>query len=455
MAKAKVKTGISFEKSSKLYSRAVDLMPGGVSSPVRSFKSVGLAPVFVQSGHGAYLKDVDGNRYIDYVMSYGPLILGHAHPALRAALAKQLGKGTSFGCCSPLEIELAEMITHAFASIEMVRFVNSGTEAAMSAIRLARGATGREIIIKMAGGYHGHVDAMLVSAGSGATTHGVPSSPGILRSSAQSTVVVPFNDISALQAAFDAHSGAIAAVMMEPIMGNIGVVLPEQDYLRKVRDLCRSAGALLIFDEVMTGFRVSFSGAQGLYGVMPDITCLGKIIGGGLPVGAYGGSRKLMNQISPAGPVYQAGTLSGNPLAMAAGLATLQALDPESPYAPLALMGKRLEEGLIAAADNAGVPVAVARAGSMLTLFFLPRHADAGATISNYADALTCDTAAYACFFTSMLEQGVMLPPSQFEAWFISAAHTMDDIEDTITKAGTALNRCAKLMARKNTAAVA
>lgn len=454
MAKVRVKTDVSFDKSRALYNRAVELMPGGVSSPVRSFKSVGLAPVFVQSGQGAYLKDVDGNRYIDYVMSYGPLILGHAHPALRAAVAKQLAKGTSFGCSSPLEVELAELITHAFASMEMVRFVNSGTEAAMSAIRLARGVTGREIIIKMAGGYHGHVDAMLVSAGSGATTHGVPSSPGILRSSAQSTVVVQFNDLAALQKALDAHAGAVAAVMMEPIMGNIGVVLPQQDYLRKVRDLCRTSGALLIFDEVMTGFRVSFSGAQGLYGLMPDITCLGKIIGGGLPVGAYGGSRSLMNHISPAGPVYQAGTLSGNPLAMAAGLATLQALDPESPYAELALMGKRLEDGLIAAAKRHGVPARVVRSGSMLTLFFLSSDNRMDA-ITNYADALTCDTSVFACFFKSMLEQGVMLPPSQYEAWFISAAHTMDDIDATIAKADKALADCAAAMTPKDSAAAA
>ena len=443
MAKTKVLREWSLEKSTQFYSKAVELMPGGVSSPVRSFKSVGLTPVFVQSGQGAYLKDADGNRYIDYVMSYGPLILGHAHPAVRVAVAKQLSRGSSFGCCSPLEIELAETITRAVPSIEMVRFVNSGTEAAMSAIRLARGVTGREVIIKMAGGYHGHVDAMLVSAGSGATTHGVPSSPGILQSVAQSTVVVEFNDIAALKGAFEAHGGRVAAVMMEPIMGNIGVVLPRQDYLRQVRDLCRANGALLIFDEVMTGFRVSFSGAQGLFGVMPDITCLGKVIGGGLPTGAYGGSKALMNHISPAGPIYQAGTLSGNPLAMAAGLATLQYLNPDDPYAPLALLGRRLEEGLAAAAENAGVPIRTARSGSMFTPFFVPRGGDSGTPITHYSDALKCDTRAYAVFFKSMLEQGVMLPPSQFEAWFISAAHTMDDIEATISKAKTAFERCA------------
>ncbi len=454
MTKTTSKSGGRWAKSAEFYARALELMPGGVSSPVRSFKSVGLSPVFIKSGQGAYLTDVDANHYIDYVMSYGPLICGHAHPAVRAAVSKQIGRGSTFGCCSPLEVELAQIITTAFGSMEMIRFVNSGTEAAMSAIRLARGVTGRKAIIKMAGGYHGHMDAMLVSAGSGATTHGVPSSPGVLPRVAESTIVVPFNDLPAIEAALASQAGDVAAIIVEPIMGNIGVVLPRQDYLRTLRDLCHAAGALLIFDEVMTGFRVGYSGAQSLYGVMPDITCLGKIIGGGLPVGAYGGSAAIMNHVSPAGPIYQAGTLSGNPLAMAAGLATLRLLDPQEPYGQLELLGRRLADGLAAAAAAQGIPVTVARSGSMLTLFFTgsapasatvgAAHTSAGAKsiISNYADALMCDTRDYARFFSAMLEQGIMLPPSQFEAWFISAAHTPDDIDMTIEKAGAAFVHC-------------
>src|SRR5271170_1041828 len=312
-----------FKKSHTLFSRAVKLMPGGVSSPVRSFASVGLSPVFIRSGSGAFIIDVDGNKYIDYVMSYGPLIHGHAHPAIRAAVAKQMNRGSTFGCSSESEVQLAELIAAAMPHVPMVRFVNSGTEAVMSAIRLARAATGRRIIVKFAGGYHGHVDALLVSAGSGALTHGHPSSPGIPEGVVADTLVAEFNDISAVEEIFARHSGHIAAVLVEPVMGNIGVVVPQHGYLAELRKVCDKHGALLMFDEVMTGWRVARGGAQTLFNVRPDITCLGKVIGGGLPVGAYGGAADLMNRISPAGPVYQAGTLSGNPLSMAAGIASL------------------------------------------------------------------------------------------------------------------------------------
>jgi len=440
LSMAKHKQSISrYKKSQVLFARAVKLMPGGVSSPVRSFQNVGLSPLFVRSGAGAWATDADGNKYIDYVMSYGPLIHGHAHPAIRAAVAKQMHRGSSFGFCSESEIQLAELIASAMPHVPMVRFVNSGTEAVMSAVRLARAAAGRSMIVKFAGAYHGHVDALLVSAGSGAVTHGHPSSPGIPESVTSDTSVVEFNNAGAIEEVFARYSGCIAAVLVEPIMGNIGVILPRPGYLEALRKMCDKEGTLLIFDEVMTGWRVARGGAQSLFDVRPDITCLGKIIGGGLPVGAYGGRTELMNRISPAGPVYQAGTLSGNPLAMAAGLASLRMLSSDEPYARLEALGARLEKGLKAAAASAGVPLAVARAGSMLTPFFLTDKA--GGKVENCAKALSCDTAAFARFFKTMLDSGVLIPPSQFEAWFISLAHSQEDIDATIEKAAAAFKQ--------------
>ncbi len=398
---------------------------------MRSFKSVGRDPLFVASGEGSTIWDVDGNSYIDYVMSYGPLILGHGHPAVQAAVAKQISHGASFGCCTAAEVELAGMICQAMPAVEMIRFVNSGTEAVMSALRLARGFTGRELIVKMAGGYHGHVDALLVQAGSGATTHGHPSSPGIPETVTANTMVVAFNDLPAAQAAFARFGPQIAAVITEPVMGNIGVVLPQPGYLEALRALCDAAGALLIFDEVMTGFRVHPSGAQGLLGIKPDLTCLGKIIGGGLPVGAYGGRRDIMNLVSPSGPVYQAGTLSGNPLAMQAGITTLRLLQDSHAHEHLEVLGKQLEDGLRQSAQAAGYSISVQRCGSMITPFFSP----GGARVHTYTDALQCDQPAFAKFFQSLLDEGVLIPPSQFEAWFISLAHSSADIDKTIALA--------------------
>ncbi|HEY4328771.1 MAG TPA: glutamate-1-semialdehyde 2,1-aminomutase [Phycisphaerae bacterium] len=438
-----------YAKSDKLFAEAQKLMPGGVSSPVRSFKSVGTGPVFIKEGKAARLTDVDNNVYIDYVMSYGPLIAGHCPQPVRAAVVKQIDKGSSYGCCTESESKLAAAIAAAMPNVPMLRFVNSGTEATMSAIRLARGAaviaaagggtSKREIIVKCAGCYHGHVDAMLVQAGSGATTHGHPSSPGIPESVTQNTALVPYNDLPAATALFEKIGSQIAGFMLEPVCGNIGVVPPAPGYLQGVRALCDKYGALLIFDEVMTGFRVGLGGAQGLYNVKPDITCLGKIIGGGLPVAAYGGSATLMNMISPAGPIYQAGTLSGNPLAMSAGLATLTTLEDGAAYVQLESLAARLEKGLNDAAAASKVPILVQRVGSMLTPFFLAAGqiaAGLGTTgLKNYTDVLQCDTAAFAKFFRAMLDRGIMLPPSQFEAWFISTAHTEGDIDQTIDAA--------------------
>ena len=429
-----------YAKSQALFAKARDLMPGGVSSPVRSFKSVGRDPLFIQSGEGSAVLDVDGNSYIDYVMSYGPLILGHCHPAVQAAVAKQISHGSSFGCCSASEVELAGMICQAMPAVEMIRFVNSGTEAVMSALRLARGFTGRKLIVKMAGGYHGHVDALLVQAGSGATTHGHPSSPGIPENVTANTVVIPFNDLPAAQAVFAKFGPQIAAIITEPVMGNIGVVLPQGGYLEGLRSLCDAAGALLIFDEVMTGFRVHPSGAQALHSIKPDLTCLGKIIGGGLHVGAYGGRRDIMNLVSPAGPVYQAGTLSGNPLAMQAGITTLRLLQDLNLYQRLEVLGKQLEDGLRQSAKTAQCAISVQRCGSMITPFFSPD----GAPVHNYADALRCDQAAFSKFFQVLLDEGVLIPPSQFEAWFVSAAHSEKDIEKTIALAEKAMRAVAE-----------
>jgi glutamate-1-semialdehyde 2,1-aminomutase len=428
----------SIANSEKAFAKAAAVMPGGVSSPVRAFKAVGGTPLFIKQGKGCRVTDIDGNEYIDYVASYGPLIAGHANDRVEAALCKALGRGTSFGAPTEAETQLATLITGALPAIEMVRFVNSGTEAVMSAVRLARAATHRDKIIKCIGCYHGHSDGLLVDAGSGALTLGVPSSPGIPASVSQQTVPVHYNDLAAADDAFKNHPGQIAAFLVEPVAGNMGVVPPAAGYLQGLRDLCDREGAILIFDEVMTGFRVAWGGAQTLYGIKPDLTCLGKIIGGGLPVGAYGGRRQLMEMISPAGPVYQAGTLSGNPVAMNGGLATLEILKEDGLYQTLETRSARLADGLIKAAAAAGAPLTVNRVGSMLTPFFVKT---AGAVVENFTQATGGNTAAYKKFFHAMLDEGIYLAPSQYEAMFVGIAHDDAAIEKTISAASKALKR--------------
>jgi glutamate-1-semialdehyde 2,1-aminomutase len=422
----------SISNSEAAYARAKQLMPGGVSSPVRSFKGVGGTPIFMKEGEGCLIRDVDGNEYIDYVGSYGPLIVGHANERVIAALSKAIGRGTSFGAPTEAETQLAQVIVSALPAVEMVRFVNSGTEATMSAIRLARAATGRDLVVKCIGCYHGHVDGLLVSAGSGALTLGTPSSPGVPRSVAGNTVVVHYNDLADARAVFEKYPGQIACFIVEPVAGNMGVVPPAEGYLQGLRELCDRHGSLLLFDEVMTGFRVAWGGAQIRYGVRPDLTCLGKVIGGGLPCAAYGGRRDLTEQVSPSGPVYQAGTLSGNPLAMAGGLATLEILQEPGAYQALERRSGMLAEGLIDAAARAGVPVALNRVASMLTPFFVR---EPGQPVNNFADATSGNADAYARFFHAMLENGVFLPPSQYEAFFVGLAHTDEVIERTIRAA--------------------
>ncbi len=415
--------------SSDLLQAASRVIPGGVNSPVRAFRGVGGEPFFVARGEGARLWDVDGKRYIDFVGSWGPLILGHAAPAIVEAVAAAASRGTSYGAPTAAEVDLANAITAAYPSMEMVRLVSSGTEAAMSAIRVARGATRRDVIVKFDGGYHGHADSLLVKAGSGGATFSVPDSAGVPAALAALTLTVPYNDLDAVRSIFRQRGGEIAAIIVEPVAGNMGVVPPAPGFLAGLREITAAHGALLIFDEVITGFRVAFGGAQELYGVRPDLTCLGKIIGGGLPVGAYGGRRDLMGQVSPLGPIYQAGTLSGNPLAVAAGLAMLRALREPGVYAKLDQLGAALERGLRAAADKAGIPVTVNRVGSMLTGFFT------STAVTDYASAKTSDTARYARYFHAMLERGVFLAPSQFEAAFVSLAHTAADIDDVAQRA--------------------
>lgn len=421
------------KKSEAAFARASRLMPGGVNSPARAFGAVGGMPVFFERGVGAYLYDLDDNEYIDYVGSWGPLILGHAPPAVVAAVERALARGTSFGAPTEAESELAERIVEAVPSIEKVRLVNSGTEATMSAIRLARGFTGRDVVVKFAGNYHGHVDSLLVAAGSSAATLGAPSSPGVTAGTAQDTLVVGYNDVAGLEEAFAAHGPRIAGLIFEPVVGNMGVVRPSGEFCEALTRLTRKHGALLICDEVMTGFRVAFGGAQQLLGLEPDITTLGKIVGGGLPVGAYGGRAEIMNAVLPAGKVFQAGTLSGNPLATAAGCAMLAELKDNPPYDRLEGLSARLEQGLNEAAEAAGVPHTIARVGSMMTLFF------SAEPVVDWPTASRCDTAKFGRYFWGMLERGVYLPCSQFEALFVSAAHNEDDIDETVAAAAEAL----------------
>jgi glutamate-1-semialdehyde 2,1-aminomutase len=424
-------------RSSRLFSRAQHILPGGVDSPVRAFKAVGGSPLFIRRGHGAYLEDIDGNSFIDYVMSWGPLIHGHAPRGLVKALADASRRGTSFGAPSPLEVELGERVRRMMPSIERVRFVNSGTEATMSAVRVARAATGRERILKFEGCYHGHADPFLVQTGSGALTLGVPTSPGVTRAAAADTLVADYNDPVSVARVFDANRQHIAAVIVEPIAGNMGVVPPADGFLRALRERCTAEGTLLIFDEVISGFRAAPGGAQQLVGVYPDLTCLGKIIGGGLPVGAYGGRADLMELVSPAGPVYQAGTLSGNPLAMTAGLWSLAQLKP-SLYGSLTRLTGRLAAGLAAAARDHGVALEVNSFGSLLTPFFTDRP------VRDFRSATSANTKQYARFFQGLIARGVYPPPSQYEAWFLSAAHTARDVDKTIKAASEAMREVAR-----------
>jgi glutamate-1-semialdehyde 2,1-aminomutase len=425
----------SLSESRALQQRAEQLIPGGVSSPVRAFRSVGGDPPFLVSGQGAYVWDADGNRYIDYVGSWGPLIFGHANPEVVEAITLAARNGTSFGASTPREAELAALVTEAFPAIEKVRFVSSGTEATMSAIRLARAATGRKIVVKFEGCYHGHSDALLVKAGSGVATLGIPGSAGVPEEVVEFTLALPYNNRNAVEAAFRKFTRKIACVIVEPVVGNMGCVPPESGYLKALRDITARNGALLILDEVMTGFRVSLGGASELYNIKPDLTTLGKIIGGGLPVGAYGGPASIMDLVAPVGPVYQAGTLSGNPLAMAAGIATLSQIKAKGErfYRQLDKMTGRLVAGVMGAAKAAGVPMTINRVGSMFTFFFTPKP------VTDWEIASACDTAKFGRFHGAMLDAGVWLPPSQFEAAFLSAAHTQADIDATIAAAREAL----------------
>ena len=423
--------------SRRLFARARRVLPGGVNSPVRAFKAVQGQPPFIARGTGAHITDVDGRRYVDYVMSWGPLIHGQPPAGLTKALVTATKRGTSFGAPTALEVQLAERVCSLVPSIEGVRFVNSGTEATMSALRLARAATKKDKIVKFQGCYHGHADPLLVQAGSGALTLGVPTSPGVTKATAANTLVANYNDLESVKRLFRIHRRKIAAVIIEPIAGNMGVIPPQKGFLEELRELCDQSGVLLIFDEVISGFRVALGGAQTIFGIKPDLTCLGKIIGGGLPVGAYGGRADLMAHIAPDGPVYQAGTLSGNPLAMTAGAWTLSRLS-ERLYRQLAKLGDQLAEGLAEVASEAGVPLRVNRFGSMVTPFFTNRP------VCNYRSATDANTMLYGVFFRSMLRHGIYPPPSQFESWFLSAAHSAHDIERTIDVARLAMRAVAR-----------
>ena len=425
--------------SDALFQRARRVLPGGVDSPVRAFKSVGGRPLFIARGAGSHIIDVDGNSYIDYVLSWGPLILGHAHPAVVSAIHFAAADGTSFGAPHASEVTLAETIMDFMPKIEMLRFVNSGTEAVMSAIRVARAFTRRDCIIKFEGNYHGHADSMLVKAGSGVATLGLPDSPGVPAGAASDTLVATFNDINSVRSLFEANPDRVAAVIIEPVAGNMGVVPPLATFLHELRDLCSRYGSLLIFDEVMTGFRVHPGGAQELYGVTPDLTTLGKVIGGGLPVGAYGGRRDIMQLVAPEGPVYQAGTLSGNPLAMSAGIATLTELAAEGVWDTIAARCTRLCDGLAAAANLAGIPVQVNRAGTMFTLFFSDKP------VIDWSTAKESNPARFRAYFDAMMQRGVYFAPSAYEAGFVSAAHSDEDIDQTVSAARFAFERMGSL----------
>lgn len=430
---------MEYTNSKRLFEEACELIPGGVNSPVRAFKAVGDCPVFIERGEGAYLYDVDGNKYVDYICSWGPLLLGHQPEAVSKAVMEALTKGSTYGAPTGIEVEMAKKIVDAVPSVEMVRMVSSGTEATMSALRLARGYTGRNKIVKFEGCYHGHADHLLIKAGSGALTFGVPSSPGVPESIASETLTAQYNDIDSVKALFAQYPDQIAAVIVEPIAGNMGLVLPKEGFLEGLREVTAEHGALLIFDEVISGFRASFGGAQKVYNIMPDLTCMGKIIGGGLPVGAYGGKKEIMMHVAPVGPVYQAGTLSGNPLAMAAGMAILDELAKPGVYEEIEAKTKKLVQGLQAAADKAGVKIALNQSASLFTIFFTETPVD------SYKAAMTSNTEQFKVFFQAMLGQGFYLPPSQFECWFVSQAHSDEDIENTIKAAEIAFQAVAAL----------
>jgi len=423
------------KRSNALYRRALELIPGGVNSPVRAFKAIGTPPVFIERAKGSKLWDVDGNEYIDYVGSWGPMIMGHAHPRVLSALRKTAPKGTSFGAPTPLEVELANEIRKAFPSMELVRMVSSGTEAVMSAIRVARGYTGRNKILKFEGCYHGHGDSLLVKAGSGATTFGIPDSLGVPEELARHTLTTPYNDLERVRFLVDQYPEQIACIIVEPIAGNMGVVLPEKGFLEGLRKVCDEKGILLLFDEVITGFRVAYGGAQELYAIKADLTCLGKIIGGGLPVGAYGGREEIMEKVAPLGGVYQAGTLSGNPMAMAAGIATLQYLKTQKVYKDLEKKTAYFVEKIEEITEERRIPISINFATGMLTLFFTE------GPVRDYTTAKMSNTKRFAQFFIEMLEQGVYLPPSQYEAWFFSLAHTQKDLDQTLEACDKALGK--------------
>ncbi|WP_404292434.1 glutamate-1-semialdehyde 2,1-aminomutase [Cytobacillus kochii] len=418
----------SYEKSQAAFKEAVKLMPGGVNSPVRAFKSVDMDPIFMEKGQGSKIYDIDGNEYIDYVLSWGPLILGHANEKVVSAVKEVAENGTSFGAPTLIENELAQLVIDRVPSIDVIRMVSSGTEATMSALRLARGFTGRNKIVKFEGCYHGHGDSLLIKAGSGVATLGLPDSPGVPEGIAKNTITVPYNDLEGVKYAFEQFGEDIAAIIVEPVAGNMGVVPPVEGFLQGLRDVTTEYGALLIFDEVMTGFRVDYNCAQGFFGVTPDLTCLGKVIGGGLPVGAYGGKREIMEQVAPSGPIYQAGTLSGNPLAMAAGYATLSQLTPDT-YANFIKKADKLELGLRTVAEKYEIPHTINRAGSMIGLFFTNED------VINYDQARTSNLDFFASYYREMALQGVFLPPSQFEGLFLSTALTDEDIDQTIAAA--------------------
>ncbi len=419
--------------NSTLVEEAISLLPGGVNSPVRAFKAVGGDPITLVKGKGSRVWDADGREYIDFLASWGPLILGHTHPRVVERIKNEAEKGLTYGLTNPAEIELAKLVVESVPSVEKVRFVSSGTEATMSAIRLARGYTGRKYIVKFEGCYHGHYDSLLVSAGSGVATFGIPGTPGIPEEIARLTIVIPYNDVSSLKETFEKYGNDIACVIVEPVAGNMGVVIPDMEFLRELRRVTSNYGALLIFDEVITGFRLSLGGAQEVFDIDPDITCLGKILGGGMPVGAYGGKREIMSRIAPEGPVYQAGTLSGNPLGMVAGAETITILREENPYADLEIKMKRLADGVSEILREKGIPHTINRIGSMMTVFFTDKK------VRNFEDAKTSDTELFGRFFRNLLNKGVLIPPSQFEAWFVSTAHTDEEIEEALGRIKSAV----------------